>query len=308
MRLKKRVFIYPYTYMDLLTDILSTFFVTVNEKPSTEKKSTCIVEQDSKSRVSLSSSSSLDTSSLNTKNKQNKIEDESTMSSMLSSSSSSLTLSKKLSSNTVSSISSIVEKDDYVLEKYIIKGKDISLKPIILLNSDQKDNVNILADLLDKLGGMSDLYSENLYIMTQYNMKYKKMLLENPYLHFNDYHIKREYCEEWITNKYNKRTVFVIDYELLKDVEQIINRDDIHLVITSNVYSNEIGKMLNDIRGILINRKNKVEILQKQFYKNIVKNVCNLCFSTFEEYYDNINDENLGVRWIILNDNKLMYN
>ena len=109
-----------------------------------------------------------------------------------------------------------------------------------------------------------------------------------------------------------KKTIYIVDYELLSSekINQLLTRQDIQLIIVGNVYNSEIGQLFKNIgnNSILINKKSKIESLQKQFYKNIIKQICHNNFINFEEYIKNINDENLDARWVVINGDKLMYN
>lgn len=292
--------------MDLLTDMLSSFFVSTNIVPRNTSIITSFPSAMPSTTPSSSSTSStmvlpLDDSSSDT---TSEISDALTLSSSSSSSSSSDGLDG-------------LDGSDGKISKCIIRGREISLKNVMIINDDRKDNVMILGDILDRLSKLldvEDIYSKKIYIMVLENdmSKYRKMLLENPYLHFMDYDIKRGFSE--IKDKYEKKTIYVIDCELLYnvDVDKITSRDDIHLIIVGNVYNDKVCDIYNKINcrgdGILINRRSRIELLQKQFYKNVVKGICKDGFLNFEEYYKKINDENLNVRWVIIDDTQLMYN
>lgn len=297
--------------MDLLTDILNNFFVSSNV--TRNKNTTNITTDKATLKNNISSTSSLKSSTVTKK---------STSFSDSSSSTSSLLENKEYSEkeHTLSSLDNDNQDDmqidiDYKIEKYILKSRNIYKKNIIIVNEDRKDNLIILGDVLDKIGkleNVKEIYNNKIYVMTSENnmTKYRKVLLENPYLYFMDYEIRKGFYEN--KEMYEKRTIYIVDYELLLNgnLEQLLKRSDIQLIVVGNVYNNEIAGIFKYLGsdGILINKKSKIESLQKQFYKNIIKQVCRNSFTNFEEYIKNIDDENLDARWVIINGDKLMYN
>jgi hypothetical protein len=318
--------------MDLITDILSSFFVSSNVVPHRHRNTSIITTGENEKH---SNTHVRDVNGVNNVGDANGVSDSS---SDLSTSLSSSSITKKETTSVSSSYFSRTDvkskddikdggsdddmtddknKDECILKKCIIRGRDICMKNMMILNDDRKDNLVILSDILDRISKTSDVsevYNKKIYIMVSENdmSKYRKMLLENPYLYFTDYDIKRGFSD--IRNCYEKRTIYVIDYELLTKVEleKILQRDDIHLMIVGNVYNSELSDMYNKIningKGMLINKKSRMESLQKQFYKNVIKGICNNKFLNFEEYYEKINDENLDVRCVIVDNNVLMYN
>lgn len=300
--------------MDLLTDILNSFFVSSNV---TKNKNTTVITSDgNNSNSNNTKKTSSSTSSLKTSTR------EKMSTSCTSSSSSSSILYSKVEEHTLSSVDIdqdarpfIENKVDNKIEKFILKGRDIYKNNIMIVNEDRRDNLIILGDILDRIGkleNINEIYNSKIYIMTSENnmTKYRKMLLENPYLYFMDYDIRKGYYES--KDLYEKRTIYIIDYELLSSekLEGLSKRLDIQLIVVGNVYSSEIGELFKKMgdKRVLINKKSKIQSLQKQFYKNIIKKVCIDDFVNFEEYIKNIDDENLDTRWVIINGDKLMYN
>jgi hypothetical protein len=308
LRLKNAVFIYKINNMDLLTDILNNFFVSSNV---TKNKNTTVITSDDNNKSILSTSSS----SLKTSIQAKISTISSDNSSSNSSSNSSFERSQQEKEHTLSSYDVDNKYIDCKIEKYILRGKDIYKKHIMIINEDRKDNIVILGDILDKISKLENvkqIYNNKIYIMTSENnmTKYRKVFLENPYLYFMDYDIRRGFYES--KEIHEKKTIYIVDYELLSSekINQLLKRQDIQLIIVGNVYNSEIGQLFKNIgnNSILINKKSKIESLQKQFYKNIIKQICHNNFINFEEYIKNINDENLDARWVVINGDKLMYN
>ena len=165
---------------------------------------------------------------------------------------------------------------------------------------------------------VNSIYDNNIHIITSNENKkmFKKMLLDNPYLYFTNFDIKQSFTKKQHREleDLKTRTIYIIDINVLQDdfdIESLLNKN-IHLILISNVdnYDDKIISTYNSIgdNKLLIHTINKLKMMQKQFYKKIVKTICSNQPDDFESYYNLINNENLDLKYIVFKNNELRYN
>ena len=207
------------------------------------------------------------------------------------------------------------------MKKYILKPSEFYKKNIFIVNDDIKDSIEILSDLLYKLGLMKDvnvIYNNNIHVITSLDNKklFTKMLLENPYLYFTNFNVRQQLSRKRIKDldNVNTRSIFIIDSKTLtkplkqKDIQKLITKN-VHLIIIGEEDQN-IAKTYN-IMGenkLLIHKLNKSKNMQKHFYKTAIRKIVPLQNFEFEDYYGLINNEDYDVKYIILKGSEIRYN
>ena len=84
----------------------------------------------------------------------------------------------------------------------------------------------------------------------------------------------------------------------------IINCANVSIYLSVKYIINFYNK-LGDKR-ILIHKRDKLKSIQKRFFKCVIKHINQ--DMTFEDFYNEINDENIDVKYIVLKENELRYN
>lgn len=178
---------------------------------------------------------------------------------------------------------------------------ELRKKTIIINNVDIKDRIKILSDVLSTLSAISNIkstYNSSMYIMTKYKSSFNKIMLENPYLYFsNQKFIKNT---EQIETVKKGKTILITDLENWKEVIGELP-SNIHLFLLTSHFEDEITD-----DKILIHKKEKLKILQKNFYKQTVSKLRSKP-QTFEEFSKMIN-LNFGIRFLVIKDGMLGYN
>jgi hypothetical protein len=209
------------------------------------------------------------------------------------------------------------EKKNELLKKYILKPSEFHKKNMLITNDNKKDSFDIISDILYKLSllkNINDIYTNDLYIFTSNDNRkmFKKMLLDNPYLYFTNFYVKQKIqknahsIEEL---KEERKTIYIIDTEILSDIENLKHfiNPKIHLILLTNDNNKIIDfyNLLGDKR-ILIHKQNKLKSMQRRFFKSVIKQINKDI--NFEDFYNEINNENIDVKYIILKENELRYN
>jgi hypothetical protein len=317
--------------MDNITDLLTNFFVSKNTKPiqSSIKKSlsndSSITESNqskkssdykSDSTISTISTDSSD-STISTDSSDSNDSNDSSDSSDSNNSNDSSDYKKSLDYNS-NNLSNEIKKSEElnilpsnnVLKKIILKAFEFYKNNILLINNDKSKNLEIISDLLFKLTNMTDvknIYENSLHIFTSNEHKeyFRDMLLENPYLYFNELIIKNTLSIPKLES--NKRHIFIIDYNIILDIDKLtklVSQNNIHLIVMHDTYTStllNIYKILGN-NTIIINNKDRLKILQNKFYSKIVKNI-----KYIDNYSELINDDNLDIKYLIIKNNELSY-
>jgi hypothetical protein len=93
------------------------------------------------------------------------------------------------------------------------------------------------------------------------------------------------------------------DFEKLNKL--LTSNLNLHVIVYHNTYTSslvDIFKLLGK-STLFINHKDRLKILQKRFYSKIVKHLV----GENEQYFDDINDDNLDVKYLIIKDKELRY-
>jgi hypothetical protein len=209
-----------------------------------------------------------------------------------------------------SKVSEKVDKQNF--RKLVLKASEFYKRNLVIVNNDQSKNIELLSDLLFKLSKMTtvnELYENSLHIFTFNENKkdFRDMLLENPYLYFNNLVIKNSLSVPKLES--SKRHIFIIDYNMISDFEKLnkllTSNLNLHVILYHNTYTSslvDIVKLLGK-NTLLINNKDRLKILQKRFYSKIVKHLVD----ETDDYFESINDDNLDVKYLIIKDKELRY-
>lgn len=311
--------------MDTITDILSSFFVSKQKQglPQASKEKSKPTTQSSSSKTSTQSSKS----SSRTQNS------ESSSSSQSSKSKSSI---KSSDSRAHTKSSSTISEDKLFgtikPKRYIIKAhQNFHKKSIMMVNNNNEDNVKMLSDLLHIFTLMTNVrkqYDNKMYIISSDKTKsdYKKIVLEHPYLYFYDIHVSKNLDKSQILEISNadKMSLVVLEVEsnsdykqYMKSLEPIASKCQIIVLVTADLTSRNFGQLnklvldtFKDMGSnkVLMYAKEETKILQKQFFKKILKPLCiDVKDMDFESYYDLINHEIHNVKYIFINNDELRY-
>lgn len=299
--------------METITDMLSTFFVTKNKQVTRQKKKITSPTIDEKQeenvqnpkREDRKTDTNLDTI---TKAKSDTKTDKNT----------NTNISKKESSMTFSeSESSASEVKEWFLKKYVFRAIDMYNKNIMIVNNEQSENMAMLSDLLHTFSLMNrvdEKYNNIVYVVSTGETRdlYKTMLLENPYLYFTDFKIKQNLSKQKmkeLQNKDDKRTIVIVQHSKDKDIDEYLEllNGNVQLIIIGKIIKPmlDLYKKLGDNK-LLMHKKEKLKSLQKLFFDKVVRLICQ-CQCNFLEYFQKVNADTFGVRYIVIKNEELRY-
>ena len=318
--------------MDTLTDLLSTFFVTRpgkkrhDEKDKSDKGS---INEISESRTSEederdteNSITQQDDNNLrdNTEDQHAQHESQEHKSSKVfdvDESTFSATNSTNFGENDIESESSKHESCNILQKRYILRAIDMYRKNIIIVNNEQTDNIAILGDLLHTFSLMKkieEIYNKTVYIVSSGDNRnaFKTMLLENPYLYFTDFKIKhslgKQKIKELIENN-EKRTMIIVHHTESDDLQQYLelSKGNIQLVVLGKM-TKTLVDMYKELGSnkLLLHRKEKLKSLQKLFFDKVLRQICKVT-CTFQEYFNKVNADTFGIRYIVIKSDELRY-
>jgi len=194
------------------------------------------------------------------------------------------------------------------IKKFVLNASNICNKNILIVNHDVKKNFEILSNILYKLGKLDKIYEKNVYVFTFNENKkdYRDILIENPYLYFTNFKIKNNLSDYNIDKSNlsdsNKKHIVIVDYDLVSNVDELSKfmKENIQLIVLYNTYTSEIVNVYNYLgkSAILINKKDRLKLLQNRFYSKIIKHIYPI-----DDYSEIINDE--YIKMIIIKNNQL---
>ena len=200
-------------------------------------------------------------------------------------------------------------KSEVEIKKIVLKAHEFYKNNILLVNDDNSSNIELLSDLLFKLSKMDEVYDSSVHIFTfkENKKEFRDMILQQPQLYFNDLVIKTQFSIPKLES--NKRHIFIIDYNLVENkLEQLLEKNlNAHIIVFHDTYSSELVKVYNLLgkSALLINKKDKLKILQSRFYSKIVKHLCD-DFDSVDNYLKVIRP-NENLKYLIIKNNKLRY-
>ncbi len=205
---------------------------------------------------------------------------------------------------------------DFKPKKFLMNYSNITKNNIIIMNKTFEDSIFILTDIMKSISLMKNInefYNDKSFIITdkQNQLYYKKIILENPQIHFTNIVYKNQLpkskIEELSENK--KKTLVIIDIDTVDEKN--------YLKLMSNIKANVqfiiiTTKIDNDIKFIknplIIHYHDNKKSLQKEFFNKIIKtNTVQFKNLDFEKYETFINQETFGVRYIFLHNNEFKY-
>lgn len=277
--------------MDAITDILSNIFVDKKQRYKSHNQIR-IEKIDKVSEEQPSKNNELD--QVSTKS-MSSLSNENALADSLSSSESSKSVNIKM---------------------YNLKASELYNKNMLITSADFGSNVQMFHDILYKFSCMKnikDKFNTTLNVITKQERKkyFKKLLIENPDLHFTNFNVKTEFTTTDIKKitRSELPSILVVDLddlEDLSDIEELFLLENIRVIALSSVYElREVYKVLNTNREcVLMNKKDISLILQKRFYLNIVKRILNI---DLHEYLDVVNSDDEDIKYIYIRDSELLY-
>ncbi len=329
--------------MDKFSDILSTFFVSepakkqstkpshshskfqqsVNDgarnavntfSSSSESKETVESKQSIESKQSVKSNQSVE-SKESVKSKHSDESNQSVESSDLEEFKDDTSTESLANSDT--SVSETVEPT-FQPKKYTMRAIDIYKKNTLIFNNSTSENIKILSDILHSLSlmtGVSDIYNNSIYILSANDNRplYKEMLLDNPYLHFTDLFVKSALSRGKLEDiaESPKRTILIVDRDAVQDDKYLTVGDNsnVHLIILTTSIDQVpflYGKL--GANKLAIHVKDKLKSLQQVFYKKVLVKLCSgLSDVPFQTFFDVINQQNFGVRYLMVKNSEMRY-
>ena len=220
-------------------------------------------------------------------------------------------------SDVASDVVSDVASEESVKHKVDIKkteldANDLYKNHILLVNDENSSNIEIINNLLLKLSKLNKLYDSSLHIFTFRDNKtaFRDMILQQPQLYFNDLVIKTHFSIPKLNS--NKRHLFIVDYSLIKDkLDQLLDTNlNAHIIIFHDTYSSELVNVYNSLGKsvLLINKKDKLKILQSRFYSKVLKYLCNNVddINNVDDYLEIVKSTD-NLKYLIIKNNKLRY-
>lgn len=208
---------------------------------------------------------------------------------------------------------------DFNPKKFIMNYSNLTKGNIYIMNRDFDDNIFILTDILKTLSLMKNIenvYNDKSYIITDKinQVYYKKIILENPDIHFTNYFsLPKSKIEELSENK--KKSIVVIDTDTISEKDYLklvgsLNSLKVNIqfiFITTNIkLNNDLQKIIKT--PMIIHCHDSKKSLQKEFFNTIVKpNIKQFEKTDFENYYNFVNQEVFGIRYIFLHNNEFKY-
>jgi hypothetical protein len=260
--------------MDTITEILQDFFVSPRPNPPANVK-----EQDVSTHLTTTTTSSTTTESIHSTSKtftnDNTLQDES---------------------------------------HYTLKASSFSNKVVFIFNEEPDENISTLSYLLYKLNlvkNIDTMFSNTIQIILspQHKTLYKKMILENSYMFFTNFDSHNTFSKK-LSEYETTKSVIVTDFQSV-DVNvfhTVAKRSHVY-VLVNNITDDFIKFYQNlNLPKLLIHNKSKLKMTQKQFYKQVIKVLCKNYTYSFEDFFDQINNENMDIRLLIIKNNRLLFN
>jgi hypothetical protein len=204
-------------------------------------------------------------------------------------------------------------------KKCVIRASDMCRRHIILVNKELSESISVLSDIIHSFNLLRDVdttFSSKLNIVSESNRKsYKKMLLENPYLYFDNFNVQKQLSKQSLEEMKgaDKKSICIFDEQSFLKLSPPWAQDahNVLIIVVCTEYS-MVRKIYNQLgsRVIVMHKRDKLKAMEKQFYTKIVKPLCESSFKDvqFEEYYSMITDEKYSLRNIIIKEDCLRFN
>jgi hypothetical protein len=202
------------------------------------------------------------------------------------------------------------------VQKIILKAQEFYKRPFILMNDKYESHFDIVSDILHKLSNFKNvesLYDNTLNVITYNENKpyFKDLLLENPYLYFNNISIKTKLSKVDLKNfieESDKRRILIVDLECFSD-SSIISKfidDSIHLIVLVSNYNDvlPVYNILGD-NCLLINKKDKHKMIQRKLFQKVLKQITNNLSEN--EFVDILNDDDIDIQRLVIKNCELRY-
>jgi hypothetical protein len=215
---------------------------------------------------------------------------------------------------------SVAEPAVVELKRYILKASEFYKKNIVICNSNIKECIETLSDMLYNLTLMKNIeetYNNTVYIITSVDNKkyYKRMWLNNPYLFFNDCVIKTRLTKRELDDicKSEKRSMVIVDFDSFNNTSDIgaclfEQTKKVHLLFTVSDYTSRVVDLYEklDKDKLFIYKRENYKSLQKKVYSKIISRLVEKPPS-FDDYFRSTNENIVGIRYIIMKNNELRY-
>lgn len=198
-------------------------------------------------------------------------------------------------------------------KKYVLRAMDLSKKNIMIINTDMKENISMLSDLLHNLSLMKnaqEYYNSTVYIVCSAEWKkfFRKIILDNPYLYFTDFVIKSSLSKQMVKSIGESEKKTIVVFQNVDELKDDIKTSNVQLMLLIADYKLDIKDLYDALGGskLVLHKRDTLKSLQKLFFNRFIKTICKDDI-TFDYYYHLVNKENFGIKYIILKDNELRY-
>jgi len=210
-------------------------------------------------------------------------------------------------------------------KRYGLRAIDIYKKNIVISNLDMDDSINIVGDILNSLSLMHNVKTTYTTVVTvvtspEHKRTYKKMILDNPHMHFINFDVKHQFSKTKIQElvESQQRNIVMMDditnlntFQKLLHAQQGKRAANVQVIMIANDASSSLEafkKLTGNVAGLLLHKLDKLKSLQKAFFKNVLQPLCNELGKTdFHTFFDIINQKHFGVRYLIVKNNEFRY-
>ena len=215
------------------------------------------------------------------------------------------------------------EHNHLKLKRFKFNSGQILKNNLFIANYEMHDNIELLMKILYNINknsyidNIEEIYNNNVKFVINPDDKkeYKKILLENPYSYFNKFSFSKSLSEK--DNSNTLKQLYIVDYDYIQTDEELLKKAN--KMMESKSILNQfifISSSINiDIKSddtlikssIIMHNVELLRVLQKQFYKKIIKKyVNNPEVNSWNEFKTllNVND----IKTLIINNGVLKYN
>ena len=215
------------------------------------------------------------------------------------------------------------EHNHLKLKRFKFNSGQILKNNLFIANYEMHDNIELLMKILYNINknsyidNIEEIYNNNVKFVINPDDKkeYKKILLENPYSYFNKFSFSKSLSEK--DNSNTLKQLYIVDYDYIQTDEELLKKAN--KMMESKSILNQfifISSSINiDVKSddtlikssIIMHNVELLRVLQKQFYKKIIKKyVNNPEVNSWNEFKTllNVND----IKTLIINNGVLKYN
>lgn len=201
-------------------------------------------------------------------------------------------------------------EEKWVSKRYVLKAVEFHKKRIVVFNKNMEDNISTVSNLLHSLSLMKDvgdIYDKYIHVVTaaENKSRYKKMLIDNPYLYFTDFDVRTDFKS---FTKSDKRTIYIVDfYQFLEydNFREFLDANVLLFLVVTGYNSFVEDAYGDDVLGtskLIIHKKDRYKTEAREFFRRIVKPITKFDMD-FNDYWRLAEDNSL----VVLKGNELRF-